>query len=462
MGAKEHIKNALSEIWIPREKKNIVELGWVQRISYCDGIAKIDLSLPLEQPELKREIEQACIQRLEKLDQVEEVRVRHVAPQKPIDKTIPLTSNLAQGVQYFLAVASGKGGVGKSSVALHLAQFLAQTQRVGLLDCDIYGPSIPFMMGIENTPPSMTPQSKLIPIEKNNISIMSIGLVSEDAPLIWRGPMATQAIRQFLSRVEWGELDVLVLDLPPGTGDIQITLCQTIPISGAIVVTTPQDMSFTISRKALNMFEKLQVPLLGVVTNMASWQCRHCGHSMELFGAPLQESEGMPPILGHIPFDPNLTQKVEEGKNLFLTAAEESPAKKAFQEIGEQVLHQIQKQIQKRKEWESSSNYIRRLGQPTPTQIEVEWGNGEVSRFSAYDLRLSCPCALCVDEWTGERRISPNSIPLDIVPKHAKLVGNYAIQIEWSDGHNAGIYTFTYLHELQKRQHQLKEKSFEI
>jgi ATP-binding protein involved in chromosome partitioning len=213
-------------------------------------------------------------------------------------------SAVLPAVKNTIAVASGKGGVGKSTVAVNLAVALAsEGARVGLVDADIYGPSVPLMMGITGRP--AVRQQRLVPMEKWGVKVMSIGfLIDPMQAVIWRGPMASGAIKQFLTDVEWGELDYLLFDLPPGTGDIQLTLVQTLPLTGAVIVTTPQDISLADARKGVVMFQKVNVPILGLVENMSYYLCSHCGHRENIFdtggGRRAAEELGIP-FLGEIP-----------------------------------------------------------------------------------------------------------------------------------------------------------------
>ena len=221
------------------------------------------------------------------------------------------------GVKNIIAVASGKGGVGKSTTSVNLALALqAEGARVGVLDADIYGPSIPRMLGLEGKPDS--PDGKTItPKTNHGLQAMSIGLlVGEDTPMIWRGPMVTQALQQLLTETAWDELDYLIIDLPPGTGDIQLTLCQRVPLSAAIIVTTPQDIALLDAKKALKMFEKVSVPVLGIVENMAIHICSNCGHAEHIFGSgggeAMSKQYGVP-LLGSLPLDIRIREQADGG-----------------------------------------------------------------------------------------------------------------------------------------------------
>jgi ATP-binding protein involved in chromosome partitioning len=220
-------------------------------------------------------------------------------------------------VRNIIAVASGKGGVGKSTTAVNLALALAaEGARVGVLDADIYGPSIPRMLGLSGKPDS--PDGKtIVPKRGHGLQAMSIGfLIEEDTPMIWRGPMVTQALQQLLNETAWENLDYLVIDLPPGTGDIQLTLCQKVPVSAAVIVTTPQDIALLDAKKALKMFEKVEVPVLGIIENMAIHVCSNCGHAEHIFGegggARMAEQYGVP-LLGALPLDIRIREQADGG-----------------------------------------------------------------------------------------------------------------------------------------------------
>ena len=221
------------------------------------------------------------------------------------------------GVRNIIAVASGKGGVGKSTTSVNLALALvAEGARAGVLDADIYGPSVPRMLGIAGKPDT-TPERKILPKAAHGLQAMSIGLmIEEDTPMIWRGPMVTQALQQLLNDTQWDDLDYLVIDLPPGTGDIQLTLCQKVPVSAALIVTTPQDIALLDARKALKMFEKVEVPVLGIVENMAVHVCSQCGHAEHVFGAGggerMAQQYGVP-LLGALPLDIAIREQADSG-----------------------------------------------------------------------------------------------------------------------------------------------------
>jgi ATP-binding protein involved in chromosome partitioning len=246
------------------------------------------------------------------------------------DTTVNVTSNIVThtvqkgvkpiaGVKNIIAVASGKGGVGKSTVAVNLALALSvEGARVGILDADIYGPSQPRMLGVMNAKPESADGRSLDPINSYNLQVMSIGfLVDQDTPMIWRGPMVTQALTQLLNDTRWNELDYLVIDLPPGTGDIQLTLAQKVPVSGAVIVTTPQDIALLDAIKGLKMFEKVDVRVLGIIENMSTHICSKCGHEEHIFGTgggQRMASDNKVPLLGSLPLEMSIRVQTDGGK----------------------------------------------------------------------------------------------------------------------------------------------------
>ena len=248
-------------------------------------------------------------------------------------------------IRNIIAVGSGKGGVGKSTTAVNLAVALAQRGlRIGVLDADVYGPSIPMMLGAHDRPES--PDNKSIePLRAHGLQLMSIGALidQEDTAMIWRGPMATSALTQLFNDTRWDDLDILVIDLPPGTGDIQLTLAQKIPVAGAVVVTTPQDIATLDARKAVKMFEKVHVPVLGIVENMAVHVCSGCGHAEHIFGAgggeKMAERYGVP-LLGSLPLDVRIREQGDAGVPV-VVAAPESAVTRAYRQVAERLLEAL-------------------------------------------------------------------------------------------------------------------------
>ncbi|HEU4686323.1 MAG TPA: Mrp/NBP35 family ATP-binding protein [Nitrospira sp.] len=256
--------------------------------------------------------------------------------QQPKDSLIP-------GVKHVLAVSSGKGGVGKSTVAANLACALALTgARVGLLDADLYGPNIPMMMGSQKGPEQK--DGKILPVESYGVKLISMAfLVPEEAPLVWRGPMVHQYLQAFLRDVLWGDLDYLLIDLPPGTGDVQLSLSQMVPLAGAITVTTPQEVALHDVRKGMAMFQKVNVPLLGIVENMSYFVCGHCGERTEIFshgGGERAAAKLGVPFLGRIPVDPAIREGGDSGHPI-VVADPASPQAAAFRDIAQKIVSEL-------------------------------------------------------------------------------------------------------------------------
>jgi ATP-binding protein involved in chromosome partitioning len=269
------------------------------------------------------------------------VEVVSVIEAHVVQRNLPLL----KGVKNLIAVASGKGGVGKSTTAVNLALALAQQgARVGLLDADIYGPSIPQMLGVGGQQPHSPDGKHIEALKGHGIALMSIGfLVDADSPMVWRGPMVTSALEQLLRDTLWGELDYLVVDMPPGTGDIQLTLAQKVPVTGSVIVTTPQDIALLDARKGIRMFEKVGVPILGVVENMSMHICSHCGHAEPIFGEGGGQALGADfnvPLLGQLPLDLRIRQGLDAGQPI-VAADPESPISQQYRDIALRVAGEI-------------------------------------------------------------------------------------------------------------------------
>jgi ATP-binding protein involved in chromosome partitioning len=310
------ILDALRVVKDPDLHRDIVALGFVRDllIRGADVAFTIELTTPAcpVREELKSAAVKALRDQIQGIGGIDVAMTSRVTAHENTQK-----ASVLPGVKNTIAVASGKGGVGKSTVAVNLAVALAMDgATVGLVDADIYGPSIPLMMGISGRP--KVKNQRLQPMESWGVKVMSIGfLVDPMQAVIWRGPMASGAVKQFMSDVDWGDLDYLVFDLPPGTGDIQLTLVQTIPLTGAVIVTTPQDISLADARKGFAMFEKVNVPILGIVENMSYFVCTHCGQREEIFdnggGRKAAEELGVP-FLGDIPIHTSIRQSGDRGK----------------------------------------------------------------------------------------------------------------------------------------------------
>jgi ATP-binding protein involved in chromosome partitioning len=303
----------------------------------------VGIQIQTRDPEVPEQIFKACHEILDEIaGDPEKVQIGIDIQDPPGNATTPggaTDSQSIPGVKRIIAVASGKGGVGKSTVSSNLAVTLSrQGLKVGLCDCDLYGPSIALMFGATDQQPMADTKERIIPIEAHGIKLMSMGfLLGDDAPVIVRGPLATRYTQQFLQGVAWGELDVLILDLPPGTGDIQLTTVQTIALDGAIVVTTPQEVALIDARKAISMFAKVNVRILGLIENMSWFECEH-GTRCHLFGegGGQREAELLDiPLLAQIPLDPDTRQRCDDGLPVALLDGSQSPIAAAFQRAAE-------------------------------------------------------------------------------------------------------------------------------
>jgi ATP-binding protein involved in chromosome partitioning len=330
---------ALKKIQLPGFERDLVSFGVVKAVEVQGGQVQVALQLGAPDPDRDAQIETAVRKQLQQVPGVDAVEVRFLAPGRSHGAGGTAPTQQIPGVAHMVAVASGKGGVGKSTVAVNLAVALAlEGLAVGLLDSDIYGPSVPLMMGIEGQPQSTG--SRILPLENHGVRTISTGyFVEEGAPVIWRGPMVMKALTQFLRDVEWGQLDYLVLDLPPGTGDAPLTLVQTVPLDGAVAVTTPQDVALIDAKKAVAMFRKTGVPVLGIVENMSQFVCPSCGHVEAIFGAGGGKAEAQRagvPFLGEIPMETSIRECGDRGVPIVISAPESRGAQ-AFRRLAQSV-----------------------------------------------------------------------------------------------------------------------------
>ncbi|HEY4230940.1 MAG TPA: Mrp/NBP35 family ATP-binding protein [Thermoanaerobaculia bacterium] len=345
----ERVLDALKTVRFPGLSRDIVSFGFVKDVTIGGGNVSLRLEIMTESEAAAREIYRDATEKLRALPGVNAVTIRlerkapgGAAP-RPGPAPAPETSILAQ-VRYKVAVASGKGGVGKSTVAANLALALEREgHRVGLMDSDIYGPSQQMMMGIDEKP-YVNENNQIVPIDRYGVKVMSLGfLMDVDQPVIWRGPMVMKAVEQFLQDVAWGALDFLVIDLPPGTGDAQLTLTQKIHLSGAVIVTTPQDVSLIDARKGLAMFQKVNVPVLGIVENMSYYLCPKCGNREEIFkhGGGRRTAEQLHvPFLGEIPLDARVALGGDAGRPI-VAGEPKSEVTEAYLRIAEQVARAV-------------------------------------------------------------------------------------------------------------------------
>jgi len=426
------VLDQLRQIIDPDLNRDIVSLGFVKNLAISGSMVSFDIELTTPACPVKAEFQKDAEALVKKIPGVSSVTVRMTSQsRKPAAKQqaeSPLTR-----VRSIIAVSSCKGGVGKSTVAAYMALELARRGfKVGLMDADIHGPSIPTLLDLQGRQVAVDDNQNLVPLDKNNLKVMSFGFLLGDAPAVMRGPMVTNYIQQILHRTAWGELDYLFIDMPPGTGDVQLTITQTLRLSGAVIVTTPQTLSLVDVSRGILMFEKVDVPILGIIENMAYFICDKCQAKHYIFGREqgggLSDRFGIETLV-QIPLLPEFTLKVgQTPANEHITAAVD----RCIRSLGKTIAGQKQ---------DPEINF-------NAQNIHLSWPDGETLSVSNRELRLSCRCALCVNELTGEKILRPESVRADIAPTKIVPLGNYALGIDWNDNHTSGIYPYKTLRQI--------------
>lgn len=468
----------LDQVIPPGIDKGIVTLGFLQSVVVSEE-NHVTLQLQLRAPHIRHRvwIEEQCRIRLAELREIKglAIEVVEARPAQPAQRP-QFNTSLLEGVRHIIAVSSGKGGVGKSTIAANLAAALAlEGKSVGVLDADIYGPSMSMMFGVAEDPEVFEDRTIAPPTGAGGVKVVSMAMFSDpNEATIWRGPMASQMIQNFLFHVRWGKIDYLVIDMPPGTGDIQLSLTQNCPMAGAVVVTTPQEISVIDARKGLKMFEKVGVPVLGVIENMSGFICDSCNKHHDIFGSGggqrIAESHGVP-FLGGVPLEIAVGYGADSGRPVVLTHPNSKSARQLL-ELARTVMAQVEQeegvstlgayslegeklerldQVATAILEASSSRYPVpvRIGRSEGSELIFDWSDGKRTVAGWRDLRLHCPCASCVDEWTGKKLLNEKEIPSSIFPRRLDAVGRYAVRIVWSDGHDTGIYSYDYLRRLE-------------
>jgi len=428
MITEEQVLDSMRHIVDPDLGKDIVSLGFIKNLKIDDGAVSFMVELTTPACPIKEQFRTACEAAVSLLPGVTSVNVTMSAMQPKARGGN--TVNTLEGVRNIVAVSSCKGGVGKSTVAAHLARAIQREgHAVALLDVDIYGPSLPTLFHM-HAPDVMMQDQKILPVVVDGLKTMSLGYVMGDRPAVMRGPMVSNYTMQILQQTDWGELDYLIIDLPPGTGDIQLTLVQQAPLDGAIIVTTPQALSLVDVSRGIVMFESVNVPVLGIVENMAYFVCDNCDKKHFIFGsgtATLKERFGVD-TLAELPIIAGVsdTSKRDAGADI-----------PAFAQLAENLHREV------------GRRRIEDTGRPEAVAeagaVRVRWPDGTESRIPNKKLRVSCQCASCVHEYTGEPLLDPTTVPDDIVAENIQPLGNYAIGINWSDGHSSGIFSWEHL-----------------
>ncbi|QEN03848.1 DUF971 domain-containing protein [Thiospirochaeta perfilievii] len=424
MVTREDVLKVLSQIEDPDLHKDIVTLGFIKELIIDGSTVSFSMELTIAGCPLKNMFKEEAERVVLELDGVDKVNIVMTSR----DRKRSNDTESLKNVKNIIAVASAKGGVGKSTVTATLAsEFASKGYKVGVLDTDLFGPSLATLYN-QHDVKIYQKGEMMIPFESNGMKFMSFGYLIGDSPAIMRGPMVSGYITQILTQVDWGELDYLFIDMPPGTGDIQLTISQTIKLDGAVIVTTRSSLSLVDVVKGILMFEKVEIPILGVVENMSHFVCDSCDKEHHIFGeqrGDLSERFGIE-TLAHIPIEATRAVPFDKYKTNDLNS-------------------------------ELANNLVRQLGAITskaitPPQVAlskdlvtITWDDGTVKEVPNKELRDSCKCALCVDEYTGKKTLKKEDIPEDIHGEKAVPLGNYAVSIQWSDGHTSSIYPYSSL-----------------
>jgi len=423
--------------------RDIVSLGFIKNLEITEsGTVRFDVELTTPACPVKEKFREACDSAVSAIAWVQSVDVKMSA--QPAQKSSAQSGPGLSQVRHIVAVASCKGGVGKSTVAVNLAFAMKQRgAKVGIFDADIYGPSLPTMVKTEFKGLFQDDQERIVPVEHEGMRMMSFAFANskQGDPAVMRGPMVTNVIKQLLTTTNWGELDYLVIDMPPGTGDIQITLSQVIPVTAAVIVTTPQDISFIDVAKGIKMFDLMKVPTVAVVENMSYFVCGNCNEKHEIFGSgamrKLIEQYGFEQSIA-LPMDPEVSAQCDKGQPIVVEKPD-SPISEKYRELADMVIQEISKTL---------------FSDAPKPEVKFEAGKGIVfsvdgvgGELSTADLRRGCRCAACVNEMTGEKVLRDDEVSEDVNPDQISPMGNYAVSINWSDGHGS-IYPYEMLKEL--------------
>ena len=457
MDAKE-ITDVLATVKDSYFNKDIITLGYVKGMSIGDEDLRFSLRLPAPLMRDHDELAQKCKIALKDIEGIKNIEIKKDwEVQRLPSLNAPNTPNSLQNVKNIIAIASGKGGVGKSTVTVCIAEAFAQAgAKVGILDIDVYGPSIPNMVGLGDHQLAGAQEGVLEPVEAHGMKIMSMGfLATKDTPVVWRGPIASQLVQQFLGAVDWGELDYLFVDMPPGTGDIQLTLSQSVPLTGAVIVTTPQEIAHTIAEKGLRMFQQVKIPILGIVENMAGFMPPGSDEIFHIFGEGGGKSAAEEfdlPMLGQIAIKQELREAMDNGNFV---------SDENINQIASLIAVEAMA-IVTNEELSPFAPLEINLANDGQTLV-IKWQDNLEHAISSFNVRFACPCAHCVDEITGEKIVKESDVPSDVKIIESVPVGRYGVRFSFSDpspGAGAGIYTFSLLRKLGED--AAKNASFDV
>ncbi len=483
---KAQVEDKLRRIKGPDLQGNIVELGLVSEILIRDDKVYFSITVPARRAEELEPLRQAAERVVREIDgvkgatvvltaqagtgagngnarppehaRVQAARARGAAgdgaapraaapgPAAPAAGTPRQAAQSVPGVKHLIAVASGKGGVGKSTTAVNLALgFQALGLKAGIMDADIYGPSQPRLLGLKGRPD--VSGKTLKPMEAYGLKAMSMGfMVDEGTPIVWRGPMVVQALNQMLREVAWGDLDVLVIDMPPGTGDVQLTMAQQVPLSGAVIVSTPQDLALIDAKKSLAMFQKVNVPILGVIENMSQFICPKCGERSDIFGhgGAAKEAQALGvPFLGGVPLHMDIRAKSDSGEPVTATEPDGSHAA-IFRELAAKTWEQVLTA----KGEDAAGKPIDLEVSGDGTTLTIVPVKGDPYELPAEMLRVMSPSAE-VQGHSAAQRVTVGG-KKNVKIRELRPVGNYAVRVVFDDGHDTGLFTWPYLTELNR------------
>jgi ATP-binding protein involved in chromosome partitioning len=457
----EAVLDALRVVQDPDLRQDIVALGFIHGLVVEDGAVRFELRLTTPACPVKDQLRDAA--RAAALGVPGVLSVEVTLGARAVGRVVSTVPAL-RGVRNIVAIGAGKGGVGKSTTAVQLAWALAaQGARVALLDADIYGPSLVHLTGAGE--PEALGEGLMRPAEVDGIAVVSLAqFVPASRATILRGPRISSLLQQLLTTFEWGERDYLLVDLPPGTGDVPLTLAQLVPLTGAVLVTTPQEVAVLDARRAIHLFRTLDVPLLGVVETMSGFACPCCGTVTPIFaegGADRLAAEAGVPVLGRVPLDPAVVQGGERGRPGEVAS---SAGGAAWRAAAGQLAAALSILHAGRGEgvdsfdldWADATSVALALGDDRPVALarhdertlSLRWADGVEARVDAVALRRACPCAACVDENTGRRTLAPEAVADDVRPTRLRSSGRYALAIGFTDGHDTGLYTWRSLRGL--------------